>query len=150
VDYRDCLETRIVRHGAGYRIDCENTPTDLATIVLDLAAEWTGAPEFVDRVPVPIANWMVSTTAIYETLSRGIEPDPTVPLYSDWRAFISCRHLRPPSPSQRLALALMHCHEIQALLEDVRAEHGIEPVPPWTLRDDHQVFYGLDTTPQIG
>jgi hypothetical protein len=134
-------------------------------VVLDRVAEWTGAPEFVDRVPVQCATY---DPACAELVGVGevFRPGPNRRERLQRAVNVSCYHLRPPSPSQRLALALMHCPEIQALLEDVRAEHGIEPVAQFTVRekidwseaiDDavtrrgpHHIFYGLDTTPQIG
>lgn len=135
-DRRACASL-VVDHAGEHH--CQNVPSETAAVVLDLVAEWTGAPEFVDRVPVP--EPFFDAVALDRRDERGMFI-VNVP---------QCYLLRPPSPSQRLALALMHCPEIQTLLADVRAEHGIEPeealrsdwmrLSPWDIQPSAESRY---------
>ena len=116
VDMRYCVSAQTV--SGGWR--CANVADDLAAVVLDRVAEWDGAPEFVDRVPV-CAGYETDGEEVVHILERHGGRLSS--------AFASCYHMRPPSPSQRMALALMHDDVCAWRLRDVREKHGIKPCP---------------------
>lgn len=104
---------------------CANVGADLAAVVLDRVAElprrWTRVRVEVGRLDLDGFNdddFIRHTDAWFAMEDR-------MPVHAICHAH--------PTDSQHLAECLLNDPDIDSLLRDVRAKHGIGSMPQWTL-----------------